>query len=209
MPAIEDIENRLGLDLSTPPILVTFHPVTLELEDTKLHITNLLDTLASVSAPIVFTAPNADPSSNIIRQSLEKFIASHSNTVLFQNLGTYYYFGIMKEAQVMVGNSSSGIIEAASFELPVVNIGTRQKGRIHGKNIINTDYDSRSIFLALTRAMKIEFKRSLNGMGNPYGDGNAAQKIVDVIRETPIDSRLLMKSFADLSTPSNGKEIHE
>jgi UDP-N-acetylglucosamine 2-epimerase len=99
----------------------------------------------------------------------------------------------------MVGNSSSGIIEAASFKLPVVNIGNRQRGRVHSFNVIDTGYDRDEIQKAMHEAMSTEFKARLDGLTNPYGDGRAAERIVNQLKTVTIDERLLLKTFFQMS----------
>ena len=105
----------------------------------------------------------------------------------------------MKSGLAMVGNSSSGIIEAASFNLPVINIGQRQKGRLHSYNVINCDSNKSSIVNAINKAISSKFKDSLIGMQNPYGDGDASKRIISVLKSIKIDRFLTMKSFYNLS----------
>ncbi|HTA38637.1 MAG TPA: UDP-N-acetylglucosamine 2-epimerase, partial [Candidatus Acidoferrales bacterium] len=109
------------------------------------------------------------------------------------------YFSVMRAAAAMLGNSSSGIIEAASFELPVVNVGARQTGRTHGANVVDVvdDTDARAIFDAVGRVTDPSFRASLAGSSNPYGTGDAAARIVARLRETPLDAKLLRKHFHD------------
>jgi UDP-N-acetylglucosamine 2-epimerase len=104
----------------------------------------------------------------------------------------------MRFAAAVVGNSSSGIIEAASFELPVVNIGTRQKGRVRAGNVIDVGYEAEAISRGIAKALSPEFRSSLTGMENPYGDGCAAERIAKVLSEIPLNDRLLIKRFCDL-----------
>ena len=108
----------------------------------------------------------------------------------------------MQKALLMLGNSSSGIIEAASFSLPVVNVGDRQRGRIHGENVIDVPCTRDAILAALRAAGASSFRDRIRGMQNPYGDGNAAKVIVDVLRRTPLDRSLLLKRFHQLSDAS-------
>jgi UDP-N-acetylglucosamine 2-epimerase (non-hydrolysing)/GDP/UDP-N,N'-diacetylbacillosamine 2-epimerase (hydrolysing) len=113
------------------------------------------------------------------------------------NLGTQGYFSAMALVAAMVGNSSSGIIEAASFGLPVVNIGTRQQGRTHGRNVVDTGYSSAEILSGIHQVTDPAFRRSLEGMVNPYGEGRAAPVIVARLKEVPLDDNLLLKAFFD------------
>jgi len=193
----DELEKRVGMSLDPAPLLVTFHPVTLEYEDTSRHIAELLAALDAVGLPVVFTYPNADTQGRVIMQAIEGHVRTRSHTKVVVNLGTRAYFSLMRCARAMVGNSSSGIIEAASFELPVVNIGSRQRGRICGRNVINAECDRGSIVLAVREAISPDFRSDLKGIQNPYGDGHAAERIVETLRTVPLDRGLRLKHFYD------------
>ena len=135
---------------------------------------------------------------------MREFVACHEFAQMVDNLGTEAYFSLMSIATAMVGNSSSGIIEAASFKLPVVNIGTRQAGRIRGRNVIDTGYGRTEILAGIEKATHPGFRAELEGLENPYGDGRAAAKIVKALRETPLDERLIRKRFYDMAVPDRG-----
>ena len=133
----QELESRIGIELSEPPLIITFHPVTLEKESTVRQFEILLEVLGQQSVPLIFTYPNADTNSRELIELLETFVGSSEERVAVKNLGTQAYFSLLREGKAMVGNSSSGIIEAGSFSLPVINIGNRQKGRIAGNNVIH------------------------------------------------------------------------
>jgi UDP-N-acetylglucosamine 2-epimerase (non-hydrolysing)/GDP/UDP-N,N'-diacetylbacillosamine 2-epimerase (hydrolysing) len=192
------LQAEFGLQWEEPPLLVTFHPVTLEHEQTRWQVGELLAALDKCGMPIVFTMPNADTGGRAIIPMIEDFVYSHPSARSVDSLGTQGYFSLMKGAAAMVGNSSSGIIEAASFELPVVNIGTRQRGRVRGANVIDVDYDRRSILDGLRKALDPQFRMELRGLTNPYGSGAASEKILQVLKEIALDQRLVMKRFWDL-----------
>ncbi len=194
-----EVEARLGLAIDGPLLLVTFHPVTLQYADTDAHITALLEALSQVDATIVLTYPNADTHGRRIIAAIESFVARRPKAKAFADLGSPTYLSVMSYATAMVGNSSSGIIEAASFGLPVVNIGDRQRGRVAPANVIHVGPDRRAIEGAVATATSPEFRRALAGLANPYGDGHAAERIVARLSEVPLDARLLMKRFAALS----------
>lgn len=196
---VGQLEERFGVPLDRAPLLVTFHPVTRELDRTGAKIDALLGALSSSQSPIVFTLPNADPGGRLITERVRSFVAARSNAHILDNLGTQAYFSIMRVARAMVGNSSSGIIEAASFELPVVNVGSRQLGRARARNVIDVPDDEHAgaIAAAIANADEAGFRASLRGLQNPYGDGTAAAAIVGRIRDTAIDSVLLKKRFYD------------
>lgn len=197
-----ELETRLDLDLSTAPVLVTFHPVTLEFENTREHIDTLLAALGEVERPIVITYPNADTAGRVIIDAVETFAEQRSNVIFVTNLGSRVYFSLMRTSAVMVGNSSSGIIEAASFDLPVVNLGKRQAGRISGKNVLGCPVELDSIREALQKALSTDFQESLKGMKNPYGDGQAAERIVEELAGRDLSNELLLKEFHDLPAPN-------
>jgi len=191
------LEKSYGIDLSMPAILITFHPVTLEQDNTEIYIDHLLEALVRLrGCHFVFTAPNADPGASAIRKRILRFVGSSERAFFVENFGTQGYLSMMARAAAMAGNSSSGILEAASFRLPVVNIGTRQEGRTRGRNVIDTGYGARQIGAAIALALSKEFRASLRGLKNPYGDGKAASRIVSVLRDTRLD-RLAPKRFCE------------
>jgi len=126
---------------------------------------------------------------------LQAFAARYRQAQGSVNLGTRAYFSAMQSASAMVGNSSSGIIEAASFQLPVVNIGTRQQGRGRGKNVIDVSYTRQEIVAAIKTAMSWAFRERLSDLVNPYGDGHAADRIVNTRKQVPLNAALLHKRF--------------
>ena len=193
----QELEARFGLHLHDDPLLVTFHPVTLEYEQSEWQMTELLATLKTFDVPIVFTLPNADTNGRIITRMMEEFVKEDPKAHIVGNLGTEGYFSLMACAGAMVGNSSSGIIEAPSFKLPVVNIGSRQKGRIRGKNVLDVGYSRAEIREAITKAISPEFRAGLIDLVNPYGDGHAAERIVRKLKEITLGSELLVKRFTN------------
>jgi UDP-N-acetylglucosamine 2-epimerase (non-hydrolysing)/GDP/UDP-N,N'-diacetylbacillosamine 2-epimerase (hydrolysing) len=197
-----ELEDRFGLDLSVPPILVTFHPTTLSLDGTKRDTEALLGALEKTGKPVIFTAPNADASGALIKQMIEARVAQQADWRFVTNFGLEGYFSILSQALAMVGNSSSGIIEAASFNLPVVNIGIRQAGRITSQNVIHVDTDVDSITNGLVRACSRDFRSTLVGMQNPYGSGKAASIIVEGLKMAVNWPNPMIKSFHDLEITS-------
>jgi UDP-hydrolysing UDP-N-acetyl-D-glucosamine 2-epimerase len=169
----------------------------------------MLAALGTVEQPIVFTMPNADTNGRAISRRIKEFVQKHPNSCCVDNLGTQAYFSIMKIAAAMVGNSSSGIIEAASFKLPVVNVGNRQAGRVQGRNVIDVGYPQAEIASGLQRALSAQFRASLAGLKNPYGCGNSAGTIVRRLTQETLGDRLLMKRFYDwprASDPTSARE---
>lgn len=194
----DELYIRYHLELDQPFLLVTYHSVTLEFEDTEHQIDELLIALAATHLPIIFTSPNADTGNRIIREKLEQFVHVNSSARLVANLGTQAYFSLMRFASAMVGNSSSGIVEAASFHLPVVNVGTRQDGRIRARNVLDVGYDRAEILDGIRCAIDPQFRAALENLVNPYGNGDASSTIVKCLKSVPLGDRLLRKKFHDL-----------
>jgi len=193
----EELEACYNVRLKPPPLLVTFHPVTLEFEHTEWQINELLAALDTCGLSVVFTMPNADMKNAVIRQKIAEYKKTHSNAWILDNFGMQGYFSMMRAASAMVGNSSSGIVEAALVKLPVVNIGIRQHGRIRSRNIIDVGYKTDEILEGIKNATSESFRQSLEGLQSPYGDGRAAGRIVESLKKAPLDHRLFIKRFID------------
>ncbi len=201
-----ELESQYGLSLELAPLLVTFHPVTLEYEQTGRQINELLAALEECKLPIIFTLPNADTNGRVITRRIEEFIRKYPSARLVSNLDPQGYFSMMTCAAAMVGNSSSGIVEAPSFKLPVVNIGNRQKGRIRAKNVIDVDYLRDDVLKGIQQACAPEFRARLRDLSNPYGDGHASDVIVQHLKDVDLDGQLVVKRFVDTPVfPSQGK----
>ncbi len=197
-----ELESRFHLDLSTPPLLVTLHPTTSEYEQTAPQTDALMAALRLLDLPVIFTMPNADMAGSVIRERILAFCQSTTKAVWVENFGPEGYFSILGEVSAMVGNSSSGLLEAPSFALPVVNIGNRQKGRLRAGNVIDVpQFDSADIVAAVRQAISPEFKAQAAGDEHFFGDGHASEKLLDLIANTPLDERLLGKTFHDLNQP--------
>jgi len=198
----QELEALLGLRLDRDPLLVTYHPVTLEYERTEWQTSELLKALEAFDIPMIFTLPNADVSGRVILGMLESFVKKKPTARLVENLGTQGYFSVMALAAVMVGNSSSGIVEAPSFTLPVVNIGTRQQGRVREKNVLDVGYSHAEIRVAIAKALSPDFRAGLKGLINPYGDGHAVERIVRKLKEMKPGDELLVKGFYNMGGPA-------
>jgi UDP-hydrolysing UDP-N-acetyl-D-glucosamine 2-epimerase len=196
-----ELKTKYGLQLDKPPLLVTFHPVTLEYEETAWQVEELLKALKECGLPIIFTMPNADTSGRVVNSMITKFLEDNSLAQMINNLGTEGYFSLMSLAVAMVGNSSSGIIEAASFKLPVVNIGNRQKGRVRGQNVIDVGYTHEEILQGIKTCLDPNFRESLNKLENPYSNGQASEKIINVLKTVDLGQPLIVKQFHDLNVP--------
>lgn len=197
LPTREQLEAQFNFRLQPAPLLVTFHPVTLEFEQTEWQIAELMAALDELRLPVIFTMPNADTRNGVIRKHIAQYVPTHSSSWNVENFGTHNYFGVMQFAAAMLGNSSSGIIEAPSFRLPVVNIGTRQAGRLHAANVLDVGYARDEILAGIHRAIAPVFREQLRNLANPYGDGHAAERIIAGLKAVALDDHLTCKSFCD------------
>ena len=194
----EELEAQFGITLAPFPLLVTFHPTTREFDQVEQHTGELLAALQLIDFPVVFTLPNADTNGRTIIRMLREYVQAHTNATVVSNFGQQGYFSMMRLVPAMVGNSSSGLIEAASFGLPVVNIGNRQRGRVRGANVIDTTNDRAAIRAAIMRALSPEFREAAKRAENPYRRQRpAADMIVERLANVALDARLLMKRFHD------------
>jgi UDP-hydrolysing UDP-N-acetyl-D-glucosamine 2-epimerase len=197
----EQLEEQLGVTLNRPTILVAYHPVTLAC-DTVREADALFGALQSLSDPIVFCYPNADSGSRNLIARARSFAASRVGVQVFVNLDALTYWSLLRQVEVLLGNSSSGIMESASFALPTVNLGFRQQGRERARNVVDAAPDTASILSAIARARSAEFRDSLKGMTNPYGEGFASEKIVEVLTTIPLGEELLMKRHSPIHQES-------
>jgi UDP-hydrolysing UDP-N-acetyl-D-glucosamine 2-epimerase len=195
---LEEVERRIGIRLNDAPILVTLHSETLgnvPHDNVAKLLTKILSTMAG---PIIITAPNADIGGRAIEKVLKEFASTRNDVCYVLSLGARAYRTILERARFMIGNSSSGLIEAASFQLPVINIGERQSGRLRPVNVIDVPPLEVDMRAGISKAESPAFRTSLADIVNPYGDGHASEIIVDILANVPIDSRLLIKRFNDL-----------
>jgi UDP-hydrolysing UDP-N-acetyl-D-glucosamine 2-epimerase len=193
----DELSASLGIGLKPPLIVVSYHPATLGATATAEECAAMLRALAPLDATIVITYPNADPGHETVIRQIEHFAATRPGTLLVPNLGQRRFYSLLALADLMVGNSSSGIWEAPSFRLPVVSIGERQEGRQRAGNVIDAPAPG-DIAPAIARALDPDFRRTLADLRNPYGDGRAAERIVAVLKETPLGLPLLKKRFVVL-----------
>jgi UDP-hydrolysing UDP-N-acetyl-D-glucosamine 2-epimerase len=186
------LEARLGIDLSEPPILVAYHPVTLRRETTE-EADALYAALEKATGTVLFCYPNADAGSHSLIRRTREFLDRRKHGRVFTNLDAVTYWSLLRHVPMLVGNSSSGIMETASFALPTVNVGFRQKGRERAKNVLDAEPNPTDIHEKIAQARSETFRNSLEGLENPYGDGHAAERIVRVLTEAPLGDRLLIK----------------
>jgi UDP-N-acetylglucosamine 2-epimerase (non-hydrolysing)/GDP/UDP-N,N'-diacetylbacillosamine 2-epimerase (hydrolysing) len=171
--------------------MVAYHPVTL-LRDTTEEAGALFAALQEIDGQVIFCYPNSDAGNHALLQRTRSFLSSRTDARLFVNLDAVTYWSLLREVAVLIGNSSSGIMEAASFAVPVVNVGFRQKGRERARNVLDAEPEASAILAQIAKARSRVFRDSLAGMTNPYGDGHSAETIVQVLTTTPLE-RLLVK----------------
>jgi UDP-hydrolysing UDP-N-acetyl-D-glucosamine 2-epimerase len=198
----EQTETRLGITLKHPTVLVACHPVTLA-RDTVREADSLFAALQTLPDQILFCYPNADAGSRNLIDRARAFAAARDDAHVFVNLDALSYWSLLKQVDVLTGNSSSGIMESASFALPTVNIGVRQQGRERARNVLDANADTASILAAIATAKSSEFRCSLQGMTNPYGEGLASEKIVEVLTSVPLGEELLVKRHSPLNISRN------
>jgi len=189
--AYEELVRRFRLDKDRPLALIVQHPVTEQAARAGEQIATTLSAVGDLGLQSVLIYPNNDAGSSELRARIDAFRGSWLRVE--RNVPRREYAGLLRHASVIVGNSSSGLIEAPSFSLPAVNIGRRQEGRLRGRNVIDVEHDADAIKNAIQRALSPEFRDGLAGMQNPYGDGGASERIARVLMEIPIDERLLYK----------------
>ena len=188
----EQLESRLQLDLGRPTTLVVYHPVTL-LRDTTQEAEALFAALELLPEQILFCYPNSDAGSRALIERTRSFLSGGRLGCLFVNLDSLTYWSLLRQVDLLLGNSSSGIMETPSFALPGVNIGLRQEGRERAPNVLDCPPDTQSILETVRVARSEEFRGSLRGMTNPYGDGHASERIVRVLTTVPLSPELLIK----------------
>jgi UDP-hydrolysing UDP-N-acetyl-D-glucosamine 2-epimerase len=188
----QQLEVQLEIDLTRTSAVVTYHPVTI-LRNTTREVDEFFAALLEVPGQLLFSYPNSDAGSRELIQRTEQFLAQRTDARIFVNLGALKYWSLLRQADLMVGNSSSGIMETASFALPTVNVGLRQRGRERARNVLDAAPEKADILAKIATARSEPFRRSLEGMQNPYGDGHASEKIVDVLTSVPLGEQLLIK----------------
>lgn len=195
-----DVEAALDFSLGARSLLVTFHPPTLD-ADGAAQLDELLSALDGLgpSTQLVFTMPNADSGARELRAMIEDFVASHANARAYTSLGQLRYLSTMRQVDAVVGNSSSGIIEAPSFGIGTIDIGDRQRGRLRAASVIHCAPQRDAIRDALERLSSAEFQASLKHVENPYGNGGASAAIVAELRAYPLQG-LLKKTFHDMGS---------
>ena len=185
----DELEQALDITLADEITVVAYHPVTI-FKDTTSEADAIFAVLETLPGQIIFCYPNADAGSHLLMARIRSFCGTHDDAHLFVNLPSVTYWSLLRESTALLGNSSSGIMEAASFALPVVNIGMRQQGRERRPNILDAEPTVDSLRNQLAATRQADFRAGLRSMNNIYGDGHAAERIVSVLTSTPLDNLL-------------------
>ena len=195
----DEFEKSIDFKLNKKNILVTFHPVTLENSTAKEQFQELLDVVDELEdTNIIFTKANSDTDGRVINQMIDEYVSKNSDkSVGFTSLGQLRYLSAIQYVDAMVGNSSSGLLEAPSFKIGTINIGDRQKGRLKAQSIIDCEPNRASISEAFDKIYSQNFQNNLHEIINPYGDGCASKKIIEEIKKIDFEN-ILKKSFFDL-----------
>ncbi|NKB89084.1 MAG: UDP-N-acetylglucosamine 2-epimerase (hydrolyzing) [Acidobacteria bacterium] len=192
LPDRETLERELGMPLDPAPIVVATHPVTIA-RDTTREAAALFGALEEVDRPVIFCFPNSDAGSHELMQLATRYCEGRDRARLFVNLDPVIYWGLLQNAGAMLGNSSSGIMEAPSLGLPVVNVGMRQQGRERAANIIDVEPTRAAILTRLDEALSDEFRAGLSDVSNPYGDGDSGARITRILEGVPLGEELFVK----------------
>lgn len=197
----EEIGRQIGFSLEKPYALVTFHPVTLENETQTKQIEELLAALTQFpSLKLIFTKSNADSGGLEISKKIDEYVQKHPNqAIAFYSMGYLRYLSAMQSCAMVIGNSSSGILEAPAFRIPTIDIGDRQKGRIAAPSIIHCETQRENIVAAMEKAFSPKFQQLCATVESPFGDGHTSDKIVTIMKETLLKGISLKKSFYDVN----------
>ncbi|MBU4491739.1 MAG: UDP-N-acetylglucosamine 2-epimerase (hydrolyzing) [Euryarchaeota archaeon] len=197
-----ELAAAIGFNLDKPYFLVTFHPVTLEKSTSEGQFQSLLDALdAFPEYNVIFTKANADTDGRVINRMIDEYTKKRPERCLaVTSLGVHRYLSAMKYATAVIGNSSSGIVEAPSFKIPTINIGDRQKGRLQADSILNCSPDANAIRQTIGHALSLAFQENLSGISNPYDRPGTCSTIVRLLEKTDIFG-ITKKTFHDVRFP--------
>jgi len=194
----EELEAAIDFKLGTKNLLITFHPVTLEAKTASEQMAELLAAMAELEdTQLIFTMPNADTDGRVLIKMVREFVAQHSNACAYTSLGQLRYLSCVSHVDGVIGNSSSGLAEVPSFRKGTVNIGDRQRGRLLAASVINCEPTRQSITAAVEKLYSLDFQKGLSKVTNPYGDGGASEKVVEIIKNHVLDG-MVKKAFYDL-----------
>ncbi|MCB4378471.1 UDP-N-acetylglucosamine 2-epimerase [Synechococcus sp. MU1650] len=202
-----ELEKQLDFRLSKKNLLITFHPVTLEKNTSSQQMNELLQALAKVEGTgLIFTMPNADTDSRTLVNQIKEFCKGNIRAKAFTSLGQIRYLSCMKHVDGVVGNSSSGILEAPTFQKGTINVGDRQKGRLKASSIIDCGSCEKDILEAIKKLYSVSFQEKLDRTVNPFGDGGASEAIVQELESVNLND-ILKKKFYNVSIRLQGEKI--
>ena len=196
----KEIEKKIGINLNKKTFLVNFHPITTEVDKTKKYILEILSVLHTINYQAIFTYPNADKGNEVIINEINKFVknSKEKKYIFIKNAGAELYANLLRNCYAMIGNSSSGIVEAASFKMPVINIGNRQKGKVFPENVIQTSYKKEEIKKSIDKISSYNFQIKLKKLKNPYEKNISKKQIANLIANLKLNNKLKIKKFIDI-----------
>lgn len=195
----EELERSIDFSLDEPFVLVTYHPVTLEVDTAQVQFENLLAALSDLPYNVIFTKANADAEGKVINKLIDGYVAKHSNkTIAFTSMGMVRYLSALKLCRMVIGNSSSGVIEAPSFHVPTINIGIRQLGRDKAASVVDCGNSTEEILGAVKQAEKMREENKLANVINPYEGCDTSKTIFEQIVKYLSNDKREIKKFYDL-----------
>lgn len=193
----QELEASLGFEFGQKNLLITFHPVTLDVVSATEQMDELLAALADLqNTRLIFTMPNADTGGRALIRMVEQFVEQHPNACAFSSLGQLRYLSCIAQVDAVVGNSSSGLLEVPSFRKGTINIGDRQRGRLQAASVINCEPEREKIQVALEQLYSVDFQAGLKLVVNPYGEGGASKEVVKIIGQVTL-CNTVKKEFYD------------
>lgn len=194
----EELEGQLGIEFGAKSLLITFHPVTLDVESPENQMKELLAALSQLNdTTLIFTMPNADTGGHVLIKMIEDFVGQNENAKVFTSLGQLKYLSCISYVDGVVGNSSSGITEVPTFKKGTINVGDRQLGRTQAASVINCEPIEKDIERAIKTLYSLEFKSNLAATISPYGEGGASARVVKALKEAALEG-IIKKTFHDL-----------
>lgn len=195
-----ELEADIDFKLDEPYGMITFHPVTLEDNKSSEQFQALLEACHEhKEMKFIFSKSNSDAYGRVINQMIDSFVKDNKNAIAFTSLGMKRYLSALKYCDMVIGNSSSGLIEAPSFGIPTINIGDRQKGRLQADSVINCEPITKEIIESISLALTDKFKDKARNTVNPYGDGNTTEKVVGIIKDLLLNDKIdIRKKFYDI-----------
>ena len=192
------LEGQLGIEFGAKSLLITFHPVTLDVESPENQMKELLAALTQLKdTTLIFTMPNADTGGHVLIKMIEEFVSQNENAKVFTSLGQLKYLSCISYVDGVVGNSSSGITEVPTFKKGTINVGDRQLGRTQAASVINCEPTEKDIESAIKTLYSLEFKSNLAAINSPYGEGGASVRVVKALKEASLEG-IIKKTFHDL-----------